>query len=224
MTDHPYGNAFARWRSSASPAWQQYTEHDFVQGLGDGSLPQSAFLEYLQQDYIFLIHFSRAWVLAIAKSETLEEMQAAAATVDALVNHEMQLHVETCAAAGIDHQTLLATKEAQPNLAYTRYVLEAGYSGDWLDLMAALAPCVLGYGEIGARLLVSAQSDIYRDWIETYGGEEYQQACHTVGRLIDKGLTRRLGESYESTPRWQQLCARFQAATALEVDFWGMAL
>ena len=84
---------------------------------------------------VFLIHFARAWALAAAKAETLDEMAAASATVHALVHVEMPLHVETCAGHGIGRATLEATAEAPGNLAYTRYVLEAGYSGDFLDLM-----------------------------------------------------------------------------------------
>ena len=66
------------------------------------------------------------------------------------------LHEECVQLAADAGKAILCTKplgrtaeEALGNLAYTRYVLEAGFSGDFLDLMAALAPCVLGYGEIG---------------------------------------------------------------------------
>ena len=104
------------------------------------------------QDYLFLIHFSRAWALAVTKAETVAEMRQCAATVNALVNDEIALHVETCAGEGLDEADLRGAEEAPETLAYTRYVLDAGHSGDFLDLMAALAPCVLGYGEIGARL------------------------------------------------------------------------
>ena len=63
-------------------------------------------MNYLIQDYVFLVHFSRAWSMAVVKSETMEEMKTCAATVDALVNHEMALHIRTCAAAGIDEAAL----------------------------------------------------------------------------------------------------------------------
>ncbi|PKP80667.1 MAG: thiaminase II, partial [Alphaproteobacteria bacterium HGW-Alphaproteobacteria-2] len=151
MSAPDYGRAFALWRAAA-PGWRAYTRHAFVEGLGDGTLPRAAYLHYLAQDYVFLIHFARAWALLAAKAESLAEMQAAARVLGGLVNTEMRLHVETCAAEGITAEALEATPEAPENLAYTRYVLEAGYSGDALDLLAALAPCVLGYGEIGARL------------------------------------------------------------------------
>ncbi|WP_186827034.1 thiaminase II [Shimia ponticola] len=218
-----YGSAFTNWRDG-SETWSAYTDHAFVRGLGDGSLPREAFLHYLRQDYVFLIHFSRAWALAVTKSDTLAEMQAAAGTVDGLVNHEMALHVETCAAVGISQAELEATVERPENMAYTRFVLEAGYSGDLLDLLAALAPCVLGYGEIGARLGQTATSDTYKDWIGTYSGDEYQEVCTSVGKLIDNALTDRLGADYMSLPRWQSLTHTFEKATVLEVGFWDMGL
>ena len=55
-----YGQTFSAWRAEAAETWQTYTHHPFVEGLGDGSLPRAAYLRYLVQDYIFLIHFSRA--------------------------------------------------------------------------------------------------------------------------------------------------------------------
>ena len=225
MSDHPhYGRAFEVWRDQSSDPWRAYTRHVFVEGLRDGSLPRSAFLHYLVQDYIFLVHFSRAWGLGIAKADSLAEMKACAATVDALVNHEMQLHVETCARNGLSEDQLIAAAEEPENLAYTRFVLEKGYSGDFLDLITALAPCVFGYGEIGARLGVEKSSDTYGEWIGTYAGSDYQSVCKDVGNLIDTALVSRLGDTYQDTPRWQTLCKTFDVATQLEVSFWDMGL
>lgn len=220
MTAPAYGRAFTLWRMQA-PDWGDFTSHAFVEGLRQGDLPREKFLNYLRQDYVFLVHFSRAWALAAAKGLTPSETRVAAATLHALTHVEMPLHIETCAAAGIDLETLEATPEAPANLAYTRYVLEAGYSGDFLDLMAALAPCVLGYGEIGARL--AGAGGPYADWIGTYGGAEYQSLCHQVGVLIDGALVHRLGAEWAALPRFAQLGAHFSTATRLEVGFWQMA-
>lgn len=223
-----YGATFPLWRDAAGDAWPDYTRHAFVEGMRDGTLPRAAFLRYLVQDYLFLVHFSRAWALAVTKAETLEEMRACAATVHALLDEEMRLHVEICAAEGISEAELFNATEAPQNIAYTRYVLDAGHSGDFLDLLAALAPCVLGYGEIGTRLAAQAQAQAqetpYTDWIETYAGADYQATCHQVGALIDAAMLRRLGPQPMDSPRWPRLCARFETATRLEVDFWGMGL
>ena len=219
-----YGKAFALMRDAAQGPWRDYTRHAFVEGMKDGTLPHEAFLHYLRQDYVFLIHFSRAWALAVVKSETHEEMLAASRTVNGLISEEMQLHIGICEAAGIPPDDLFATAERVENLAYTRFVLEAGHSGDLVDLLAALVPCVMGYGEIGARLASEATSDTYRDWIDTYAGGEYQDACKAVGNLLDSALTRRIGADFAASPRWDRLCKIFRTATELEVNFWQMGL
>jgi len=219
-----YGRAFTLMRDQASEAWRDYTRHAFVEGMKDGTLPNDAFLHYLRQDYVFLIHFARAWALAVVKSETHAEMLTAVGTVNALVAEEMQLHIGICEAAGISRDELFATTERAENLAYTRFVLEAGYSGDLLDLLAALTPCVMGYGEIGTRLEKEATSDVYADWINTYAGDAYQAACNGVGEMLEAALIHRLGPDYETSPRWGRLCQTFRTATKLEVSFWQMGL
>lgn len=225
MTAQDYGTTFAALRGGVGPTWGHYTRHRFVAGLQTGDLPRQAFLHYLVQDYVFLIHFSRAWSLGVVKSETLDEMKICAATVDALVNHEMGLHVQTCAAAGISENMLFQAAEEPENLAYTRYVLDAGLQGDFLDLMAALAPCVFGYGEIGVRLGSDhAANTPYGDWIATYAGKNYQSVCKAVGAMLDRAVTRRLGDNPCSAPRWEHLQTRFTKATTLEVNFWEMGL
>lgn len=225
MTGAAYGAAFAQWRDGCADQWRAYTHHPFVQGLGDGSLPRPAFLHYLVQDYLFLVHFARAWSLGVVKAETLGEMRACAATVDALVNQEMSLHVNICAKAGIDEATLFAATEEIENVAYTRYVMDAGLQGDFLDLMAALSPCCFGYGEIGTRLAGAADARTpYRDWIETYADADYQDVMASVGQMIDDAVLRRLGPDFATSARWPQLQTRFATATRLEVAFWDMGL
>ncbi|GHA51534.1 aminopyrimidine aminohydrolase [Amylibacter ulvae] len=225
MTNAPdYGRAFNAWRNASAISWRDYTRHDFVNGLGDGTLPRANFIHYLIQDYVYLIHYSRAWALGVVKAETLAEMQLCSATVDALVNGEMQLHVQTCARDGIAEDQLFNAAEEPENMAYTRYVLEAGFSGGFLDLMAALAPCVWGYGEIGAILANEGSSETYREWIDTYAGDDYQTACINVGKLLDQALIARLGDDFENSPSWPALCKKFETATRLEIGFWDMGL
>ena len=219
-----YGGTFSAWRAEAAGEWHAYTHHPFVEGMKDGTLPRAAYLRYLVQDYVFLIHFSRAWALAVTKADTVEEMRFAARILDALLNEETTLHVATCAAEGIDEAALFVAPEAPQNIAYTRYVLDAGHSGDFLDLLAALAPCVMGYGEIGLRLSAAQLDTRYADWVGTYAGTDYQQVCHEAGALLDGAVTRRLGPAPESSPRWATLSGRFATATRLEAAFWDMGL
>lgn len=225
MNELKYGSSFALWRKAAAALWQDYTCHEFVQGLGDGSLPRKAFIHYLIQDYVYLVHYSRAWALAVVKAEILEEMKTCSAIVNALVNDEMALHVKICAAEGIDEAQLFNAIEENETLAYTRYVLDAGLAGDFLDMMAALAPCAFGYGEIGLLLAkTSAPDNQYQEWIDTYAGADYQNLCQTIGKMIDQAVALRIGDQPQNSPRWQKLQNRFTTATQLETSFWSMGL
>jgi thiaminase (transcriptional activator TenA) len=221
-----YGSpTFGALRSACGQDWKTYTRHAFVVTLGDGTLPREAYLRYLRQDYIFLIHFARAWALFAAKAERIDEMRVAAATVHALIDTEMRLHIETCAGEGIDAEALAATEEAPATLAYTRFVIDAGLSGDGLDLLVALAPCVLGYGEIGSRLTGERCPDTpYAPWIATYSGDDYQGVCREVATLIEIVAARRIGGDVRDSPRWPDLARRFGTACRLEAAFWEMGL
>ena len=56
------------FRSHAHAIWEASYAHPFVQGIGDGTLPEERFRYYLAQDYVYLIEFSRFFALAAAKA------------------------------------------------------------------------------------------------------------------------------------------------------------
>ena len=214
---------FAGLREVAGDDWRAYVEHPFVQGLGDGTLPEAAFRHYLVQDYLFLIQFARAYGLAAYKADTLAEIRAASDGLKALVEVEMDLHRAYCADWGIVEADLEAVEADGATLAYTAYVLERGLAGDLLDLRVALAPCVIGYGEIGARLGAErgarGAGNPYGPWIEMYAGEEYQAFMCAEIEALDALAARRGGAG-----RFAQLAETFRTATRLEAAFWQAGL
>ncbi len=222
------GPLFGALRQDAGAVWQAYSHHAFVAGLADGSLPKAAFQHYLIQDYIFLINFARAYALGVYKAETVEEMRHCQATVTAILDGELKLHIAYCREWGLEEAEILASAEDNANLAYTRYVLDRGLAGDFLELLVALAPCAVGYAEIGQRLL--SANDTRRDgnpylpWIETYGGEEYQALGLSAVALLQSAAERRLGRNPEQSDRFGYLSQVFRQATQLEVGFWQMGL
>ena len=187
---------FERLKETCSDKWQAYTNHEFVRQIGQGTLPETCFRHYLIQDYLFLIHFARAYALAAYKADTLEDMRPAAASLSATVATEMKLHLTFCEGWGLTAADVEAAPEATATIAYTRYVLERGMAGDLLDLHTALTPCVLGYAEIGRKLLKDPETKLkdnpYRTWIEEYGGEAYQDLARESQDYLD-GLAEKDG-------------------------------
>ena len=215
---------FARLRAACTTEWRAYTGHPFVRGLAAGTLPQACFTHYLTQDYLFLVQFARAYGLAAYKGETLAYIRAAAAALTAIVDAELPMHVAYCRAWGLSEADLETTAEAKEALAYTRFVLDRGLSGDLLDLLVALAPCVVGYGEIGRAIAADPATrrgagNPYEAWIATYAGDDYQGvAARHVAHMED--LAARRG----APGRWPSLVFGFRTATRLETDFWSMGL
>ncbi|MEX0922985.1 MAG: thiaminase II [Rhodovibrionaceae bacterium] len=220
---------FEALKSHAHEPWQAYTRHAFVRQLARGTLPEACFRHYLKQDYLFLKHFARAWALAVVKSQSLEDMRACTATVNGLIVEEMALHVGYCAEWGIGEDELQSVPEAPANMLYTRYVLDIGQSGDLLDLLTALAPCFLGYAEIGAWIAANPDTRLdgnpYRAWIEMYAGEDFQEAATRSRQQLDRLAGQRgLAGNPKSSPRWPSLARIFTTAVELEIGFWDMGL
>ncbi|KKW68745.1 hypothetical protein AAV94_03600 [Lampropedia cohaerens] len=211
--------AFERIKAAAIEDWTRYVDHPFIRQMEAGTLPEAVFRQYLIQDYLFLIQYARAYALAITKSRTLEDMQIARAGLNAILD-EMNLHVRLCERWGLRPEQLEHTPEHTATVAYTRYVLDCGHTGDLLDLQVALAPCMIGYAEIGRRLapaLLANPEHPYREWISEYASDGFQQAAQAAIAHID-----RLAGQAMTEARFAQLVTIFATASRLEADFWQM--
>ncbi|MGF1682867.1 thiaminase II [Photobacterium minamisatsumaniensis] len=200
--------------------WTEYTEHDFVNQLAKGELNKHAYFHYLKQDFLFLKHYARAYALAIFKSTTLEEMREPLPGLNALLESEMNHHIEYCQTWGISAEEMEAEPEDFGTVSYTRYVLDTGMAGDRADLFAALAPCAIGYAVIGQRLGTWSETKLegnpYNSWVELYSGEDFQTGVEETIRRLDAMLE----EIPLESKRGKRLCEIFRTATRMEVAFW----
>jgi thiaminase/transcriptional activator TenA len=199
-------------RARTDSIWSAIHGHPFVRGIGDGTLSRDRFQLYLEQDYVYLIDFSRVIALAAAKAETVEEMQQFSKLLDATLAQEMELHRRTCASFGMDIACLERTEPGLVTAGYTSGLLRVCYEGRLSDILAALLPCAAGYVEIAGRLRERGlpSPSHYRDWIETYSSPEMN--------ALAEWLTRRMNiAAMESAPtdrdRWlalYRMSARFE--------------
>src|SRR5437762_13985668 len=217
------GPLFDRLVAAADATWPAYTRHEFVLALARGDLPEAAFRRYLVQDYLFLLHFARAWGLAIYKSGTLAEMRRAQSLVAATLDVEIGLHIDYCRGWGLSEAAMANEPEAVATTAYTRFVLDRGLAGDRLDLEVALAPCIVGYAVIAAERIGDPTSRLegnpYREWLEMYAGPDYQELAREAAAALDEQFARRGGEG-----RFAALAGTFAAAARLEADFWQVGM
>lgn len=186
----------------------------------------SAFLHFIKQDYSFLFHYARVQALAAYKSKNFSDLAASSFIISTIMD-EVKMHVAFCESQGISKADLEATEESIANIAYNRYVLDVSNAGDMLDLRVATAPCLLGYGEVGLRLVDAANTAVdrsafnkYYAWALNYAKQDFQQAV----RLGRQQLEAMVAETPPSQKRLDELSRVFTKTTELEIAFWDSAM
>lgn len=213
--------SFAReLQTRFAPLFAAVQAHPFVTGIGDGTLPRDRFRFYIEQDYIFLMEYSRVLALAVAKGRELAGMGQFAELLHTTLHVEMALHRSYAAKFGITADTLALVAAAPTTYAYTRHLLTVAYAGTIAEIGAALLPCQWGYGEIGRALAAAGgppDQPLYAEWIAMYAGAEYHEL---VERLI---ATFDALAAQESDAGRARLADIFLLSSRYEWAFWEMA-
>ena len=175
--------------TKAAPIREAILAHPFITGVGDGSLPVDKFKHYVEQDYLYLIDYSRVLAVASARAPDLETMGWFASLLNETLNTEMDLHRSYCAEFGITRGQLEAARPAPTTVAYTSYLLKTAHQGSFGELVASLLPCQWGYWEIGehlARMGEPQQAPLYCQWIQMYTSQEFAALAQEIRTLADR--------------------------------------
>jgi thiaminase/transcriptional activator TenA len=192
---------------AARPIWDAQLEHPFVKGIGDGSLDEGLFKNWVLQDYRYLKEFARIFAWAVA-----------AAALNLTLNTEMDLHRQYAARFGITPEDLEAAPMWPTTRAYTDFLIRTAADGDMADLIAALLPCAWGYVYIVQRLTEGdpPKDQRYADWIVQYASDEFAEAAEWL-----KAEMNRLAESASAEKR-EKLIELFVLSSRYEWQFWEM--
>lgn len=156
--------------------------HPFVQGLGDGSLPQEIFAYYVGQDAFFLEAFARAYSIAAAKAPDWSAFQTFHALADGVLT-ELNLHGHYAQQWGVD---LRSVKPGGATRQYTDFLLNTAWSHDAGITAVAMSPCMRLYAYLGQALARDGIPDhAYSSWIQTYSSDEFEPLAHQLEELVD---------------------------------------
>ena len=202
------------------PTWNDYTQHDFVKQLAAGTLAADSFRHYLVQDYLYLIHYTRVMALSVYKSDTLAQMRIGQAGINAMLDMEIEMYLDFCCQWGLAIEEVENAPESAVTIAYSRYILDAAMSGSLAELYAVIAPCLMGYGEIGKRLKDKGfvSNNPYQIWIDVFASDEFQAITAQNEAQINTLLAE---ASPAQADKFQRL---FNTAARMEVNFWQQAL
>ncbi|MGI8430146.1 MAG: thiaminase II [Solirubrobacteraceae bacterium] len=206
-------------RRAAEHIWETQHRHPFVCGIGDGTLAPERFNVWVRQDYLYLIEFARLHALGAARAPDLRDVTRFSDIAQALLGVEMDLHRSYAREWGVSSAQLESEQMLPTTQGYTDFLIRTAALGDYVELTAALLPCIWGYAEIGERLAAGGRpaDERYQRWIAMYTSPEYVEL---VGWARD--LTDRAGEDLGATAR-QRARRAFLISSRYELAFWQMA-
>lgn len=202
-------------RNEARQMWEACYHHPFVQEIGRGSLNKNIFKFYLQQDYKFLLEFSKIYALAAAKANS-EEFVKKFTGIQIRILDELELHRQYFMELGMELSEINSIKPTFINSAYTSSIMAVGYSQGLIELVVALLPCPWTYFDFACRLkeeyAQNYENNFYKKWIDAHTGGE---TC--------KCLLRVLKNMYVDKKKVENLVDIFMVSVQFEYLFWNMA-
>ncbi len=184
------------------PGIEAQLAHPTVVGIARGELEPDVFRRWLEQDYVFLLHYVRvfsrlAWQAPDAHLGDLVDL------AHETLHGELTLHRSLAAPFGAD----LEASVAGPACAsYAAFLVDA--AADYGIGLAALYPCMWGYSTLGQRL-ADAPGGPYRPWIATYADPGFGALADRVGQMLD-----------EFDPDREAATEAFLEGMAHELAFW----
>lgn len=158
-------------------------KHDFVTGLGDGSLPEDAFKRYVAQDAFFLLAFARGYAMCAARCESMQDFRIFLGLQQGVVE-ELQTHAEFARSMGIDLQQVSPYPETS---AYTQFLLNTAGGASLGNTVAAMTPCMRLYAFLGQSLAANGiPAHAYSDWIKAYCSDEFESLAVSLEECLDR--------------------------------------
>jgi thiaminase/transcriptional activator TenA len=207
-------------RAAAADIWEAQHAHPFVTGIGDGTLDLEVFRFWVRQDYLFLVEYGRVLALGAARAPDLETMRRFAELTVETLGTEMDLHRAYCSDLGISAQELDAEQMAPATQAYTDFLVRTAAHGDFVELLAALLPCMWGFSEIGLRLAERPRPEQphYAAWIDMYASPQFAALARWCRELTD-------AVGADAGPQQRAAMRRaFVTSSRHELAFWTMPL
>ena len=198
--------------------WNKYINHPFLNLIKNNSLDQKVFTAFLEEDYCYLQDYTRAWMLLYVKAQDKKETKLILENLMSIPEDEQKLILTLSKHSKKDMSKL---KPSLFNVAYTSYFYNVFVTGDFLDLLVALAPCMVGYIEalnlinLQDENLAVLQNDTYKKWIASYQTKNCQENCLQLVNLINQ-----YDLSCFKSNKFEQLKDIFCNSVNFEIKFW----
>lgn len=223
-TDNNMATTFAdEMKQYSIEIWQEILNHKFIIELSKDVLPLNKFLFYLKQDHYFLqefakfVQFTKQNTTDIVMRKWLESLYKI--TVDFEMSIQREMFDKLLSSNSINTDTKQQSfSPSKTTLEYISYLMDISSSGNFAEMVSAMAPCPWTYLEI-AQLLSKfpIENEIYRNWIKFYCSPESRKQVEEIKQVLNI-LSKRKEEKHKEVMK-----ERFYCACKYEYLFWEMS-
>ena len=174
----------------------------------------------MRQDARLLRGFGRGTSLGAGKVKGVGDMGWFAKMLHETLNTEMALHISFCADLGISEAELRSTEPSPTTLAYTRHLLQTGYSAGIGEIASSILPCSWGYAEIGVMLAdrgTPESQPLYGRWSDMDSEPGVAGVANWLRSFVDR-TAEGCGDG-----EWTRMERAFVTSSQYEYMFWDAA-
>jgi thiaminase len=164
-------------REKAGKLWENYVKHEFVIKMKEGSLDLESFRYYLIQDSKYV----EIMLKSLLRASSLAPLSYSTKILKSIFDTRdkgMEVHSWLLSRLGISHEEIQNTGYSLVNYAYTRHLYYYS-TKSWEEFLAAWAPCMWGYYEVG-KFVKDSPNELYSKWAEFYASNEYKSRVDAI--------------------------------------------
>ena len=190
----------------------------FNQELAQGTLSKEVLSHYVIQDAHYLLAYGRALAVCAAKAFEADDVIQFAEAARIAIVVERSLHDGFMQEFDITKKEFESTPLTLACHHYTSFLTATAWSESYPVVLASLLPCFWIYAEVGKDIVKnSIENNPYQAWVDTYSGEEFNEAVRNVIATIDKVAARCDADTLE------KMHHAYTTAAKLEWLFWDSA-
>ena len=135
-----------------------------------------------------LLDYVRLCALTAARAPDPDTLGRLVDLAHATFHQELSLHRAYAAEFGLAEVDLDGAEKSAVCAAYTDFLLRTAATAEFVEVLAALLPCMWGYAELGRALAAKGlpAEPRYGRWIETYADPEFAGLAAWCAALLDR--------------------------------------
>lgn len=211
---------FSDWLTArAEPFWSAATDHAFTQAIGDGSMPEEAYVRYLIEDYTFVTDLASVLGYLVAKAPTMRAKSCLSGFLALLTSEENDYFLRSFEALGVEPKTYEVAAQGPVTQAFSELLLTSAGEGTYEEGLACLLCAEWVYLTWGLREAQKPRPEQFwlAEWIDLHsvvGFESFvnwiREEMDRVGTALDADAQEKLGQLFRHMSALEQ--AFFDAA------------